>query len=91
LTRAEAGVNQDASFVGFEVGAVAGRTASKNRESGGHWPGFKHEKNPQAMNFVFARVAADGRNTRRDSRNRDACSISQLRAKLFLEAAPVRD
>ena len=36
LAEAEPGINQDAGLVGFQVGAVAGGTAAKNRQAYGH-------------------------------------------------------
>jgi hypothetical protein len=36
LARAESGINQDAGFVGFEIGAIAIGTAAKNRQVNSH-------------------------------------------------------
>ena len=36
LARRKAGVHEDAGFGGFEVGAIAGRTAAENGELDGH-------------------------------------------------------
>ena len=36
LTPAEARIDEDAGFVGFHVGAIAGRTAAENGEANSH-------------------------------------------------------
>jgi hypothetical protein len=36
LAQTEAGINQDASFVGFNIGAIAGRSATENGEANRH-------------------------------------------------------
>jgi hypothetical protein len=36
LAQAKARINEDAGFVGFQIGAIAGRTAAENSQTNSH-------------------------------------------------------
>jgi len=54
LTGAEPGIDQDAGFVGFHVGAIARRSAAKNCEANSH--GFELNHASENRQWFFAKM-----------------------------------